>query len=172
MTTATEKPCSKCGEVKPLSGYHRDAKTRDGHWAMCKVCVSVRDKAYYEANREGRLGQVRAYYAERWATDPEYRARMNAAKTRRRRMLANAKQEPYTRESIFQRDGWVCRICSESIDPTIRYTDDPGACATIDHVIPLSRGGDDTPANVQAAHGSCNYGKCDRVEDEDAEAAA
>ena len=204
MTTATptEKACTKCGVTKPLTAYYRDKARRDGHAAHCKVCASAsqkayreanaeriaaydkayheanaerilaRNKAYHEANAERIAARKKAYHAERLATDAEYRARRKAVHTRRRRLLANAKSEPYLRDEIFARDGWVCGICDEPIDPQVQWPDP--ACATIDHIVPLSRGGDDTPANVQAAHGSCNYGKCDRVarEDEDLGVAA
>jgi 5-methylcytosine-specific restriction endonuclease McrA len=33
---------------------------------------------------------------------------------------------------------------------------------TIDHVIPLSKGGEHSPLNVQAAHATCNYSKGNR----------
>lgn len=36
--------------------------------------------------------------------------------------------------------------------------------ATIDHVIPLSRGGEHLPANVQAACLRCNSAKHDRLD--------
>ncbi|MBB1057848.1 HNH endonuclease [Dietzia sp. B19] len=168
------KTCTGCGETKPITDYHRDSDKKDGYNPRCKACALARTKAYREANREAILAHRKNYHAEKWATDAEYREQCYAAHRRRRRMLASAKQEPYTRELIFARDGWVCGICSESIDPRMRYQDDPSTCATIDHIVPLSRGGDDTPANVQAAHGSCNYRKCNRVEheDEDLEVAA
>lgn len=34
---------------------------------------------------------------------------------------------------------------------------------TLDHIIPLSKGGTHTWDNVQLAHMSCNAGKCDRL---------
>lgn len=181
--TPTEKTCTGCGETKPYTEYHRNASSKDGLRSRCKACQSARRKAYYAANREAALACRKAYYeanrerylarhAERWETDPEYRARRKAATTRYHRLLASAKQEPYTRESIFARDGWTCGLCGEPIDRDLRAPD-PGS-PSIDHVIPLSRGGDDTPANVQAAHFGCNSGKCNRVahEDEDLEVAA
>ena len=114
--------------------------------------------AYYEANRE----EIAARRAEKWANDPEYRARFHAAEIRRKRLLANAKSEPYLRESIFERDGWKCGLCDEPIDPELKWPDTRSP--SIDHVIPLSLGGDDTPANVQAAHLTCNVSKGNRVE--------
>ena len=123
------------------------------------------DKAYYEANREEILVAAKAYHAEKWANDPEYRERQAAKATRRRRLLAAAKQEFYLREDIFERDGWTCQLCQEPIDPELRHPD--SGFASIDHILPLSLGGDDIPANVQAAHLGCNLSKHNRVKLED-----
>ena len=190
------KTCTKCRESKPLEQFSRNSRTKDGYRSSCKLCQADYQKKWREANREKLAAQKKAYYEanrakaldcnrawreankERYAArkkeylkayrqTAEGRAKRRAAQTRYYRLLAEAKSEPYLREEIFERDGWVCQLCDEPIDPTIRYEDDPGECATIDHVVPLSLGGDDTPANVQAAHGSCNYGKCNRVEVEE-----
>ena len=36
---------------------------------------------------------------------------------------------------------------------------------SVDHVVPLSRGGDDTLANVKLSHLTCNLSKGNRVEE-------
>ena len=174
------KVCKKCGENKPLSEYHKKKQSKDGHESACKVCRNAERKAYYEANREKVTAQQKAYYeanreeilvankayhAEKYANDPEYRAQRNAAAIRRKRLLASAVQEPYLREDIFERDNWTCGLCDEPIDPELRFPDSDSA--SIDHIIPISHGGDDTPDNVQAAHLSCNLSKGNRVELED-----
>lgn len=58
------------------------------------------------------------------------------------------------REWILHRDQWICGLCGGSIAP-----DDE---VHIDHIIPWSKGGPDTPDNLQAAHGFCNRSKRDR----------
>ncbi|GLB62657.1 hypothetical protein NCCP2495_05350 [Dietzia sp. NCCP-2495] len=123
--------------------------------------VRARDRAYYETHRKKKLDTRKANHKRRWEADPEYRAKRNADSVRRRRMLSAAKQEPYTRESIFERDQWVCQLCDEPIDPGAAWPD-PGT-PSIDHVVPLSLGGDDTPRNTQAAHMGCNSSKGNRI---------
>ena len=52
------------------------------------------------------------------------------------------------RRQILERDGFVCRLCGL-----------PGA-TSVDHRTPLCEGGHPTdPANLQAAHLSCNVRK-------------
>lgn len=64
------------------------------------------------------------------------------------------------RLEIFERDNWICGICEEPVDqhaPNLRDA------ASLDHIIPMSRGGDHLPGNVQLAHFGCNCGKRDRM---------
>lgn len=51
------------------------------------------------------------------------------------------------RRLVLERDGWTCRYCGRPAQ-------------TVDHVEPVSRGGDPLdPENCVAACGSCNYSK-------------
>jgi 5-methylcytosine-specific restriction endonuclease McrA len=62
--------------------------------------------------------------------------------------------------AIYERDAWVCGICDLAVEPAERFPS-PGA-ATIDHVIPVSRGGLHAAENVQCAHFYCNSVKGNR----------
>lgn len=126
-------------------------------------------KVYQAENRDQIAVYQKAYHAEKWANDPKYRDRMYASTARRQRLLAAAKQEPYLREDVFERDNWTCQLCQEPIDSELKWPDRHSP--SIDHILPVSHGGDDTPANVQAAHLGCNIGKGNRVELEDLQAA-
>lgn len=61
---------------------------------------------------------------------------------------------PFTAATVFERDRWVCGICGKPVDPELMHPD-PGS-ASVDHVIPLSRGGKHTLANARCAHLRCN----------------
>ncbi len=55
---------------------------------------------------------------------------------------------------IYKRDGWRCQICGKLID---RKKKCPHPLSpSLDHIIPLSRGGDHVEKNLQAAHLRCN----------------
>jgi 5-methylcytosine-specific restriction endonuclease McrA len=80
----------------------------------------------------------------------------------RRRGPVAPRAEPYTDREIFERDGWRCQLAtclalSRRIDPARSRRHQWGA--TIDHIIPLSLGGADEPANVVTAHNRCNRDK-------------
>lgn len=69
------------------------------------------------------------------------------------------------RVGVLDRDGWVCQRCRRVL---VRGTGGgvPTAhAATVDHVIPVVRGGWDDPGNLQALCLACNVWKGDRVMD-------
>ena len=101
--------------------------------------------------------------------DPTYFARWNQAhpeagqrsvRARRARKLAIA-SEPYTTSEIGDRDDWRCLLCGKPVSKAIRFPD--GGAPSVDHIVPLSRGGTDLRSNVQLAHLRCNLSKHNRT---------
>lgn len=76
---------------------------------------------------------------------------------RRRAALQAVASERYTLTEIAERDEHLCQLCCTSVDMSL-VVPDLGA-PTIDHVVSLFHGGDDTRANVQLAHFGCNSRK-------------
>ncbi|MGP3775472.1 HNH endonuclease [Streptomyces sp. SDT5-1] len=85
---------------------------------------------------------------------------------RRRARLLQVVVESFSHQSIFERDGWVCQLCGETVSPGAKWPDPKSA--SLDHVIPLARQGDHTRANVQLAHLVCNLRKADKLLDDSA----
>ena len=50
---------------------------------------------------------------------------------------------------------WVCWLCEESVDPSLSGTGSEWR-ASLDHVVPRSKGGSNDPANLKLAHVWCN----------------
>lgn len=46
-----EKKCTKCDQVKPLSEYHKDKRSSDGHYSHCKDCHYKLTHAYEQTDR-------------------------------------------------------------------------------------------------------------------------
>jgi hypothetical protein len=43
----SEKPCTKCSEVKPLEDFNVDSRNRDGRRAVCRTCRYARQRDAY-----------------------------------------------------------------------------------------------------------------------------
>lgn len=97
-----------------------------------------------------KLQRVVARQRERYNTDPEYQARVKARKIRRKHALHRTQVEPVNRELVAARDRWLCSICGGEVT---RKT------WSLDHVVPLTKGGHHTYANVALAHRRCNSSK-------------
>ena len=85
----------------------------------------------------------------------------NHAATARARNLGATTIHQFDREQVFQRDDWTCQICLIRCSSPSPYE---RTSATVDHIIPLSAGGQHTLANAQTACLSCNSRKQDAVE--------
>lgn len=70
--------------------------------------------------------------------------------------------EDVNKFDVFVRDGWMCGICLEPVDPELMYPDPMSA--SLDHVMPLSRGGGHLESNAQCSHLACNVQKGARVD--------
>lgn len=64
------------------------------------------------------------------------------------------------RLSVFERDGGICKLCGRKVDLTLRAPHPESM--TLDHILPLSKGGSNDLANVQLAHYRCNSLRQDR----------
>lgn len=82
------------------------------------------------------------------------------SKDRRRARKKNAYVANVYRKRVYESDGYRCHLCNRRTDPT-KQVPHPMA-PTIDHVIPLARGGAHEPSNCRTACFMCNSLKSDR----------
>ena len=68
--------------------------------------------------------------------------------------------EDVDRLVLADRDSWICGICCAIINQELSWPD-PGSLS-VDHTLPLSKGGEHSYSNTQAAHLVCNISKGNR----------
>lgn len=131
-----------------------------------RICALEECDVWFFPNRRGvrccseRHGQ-RLYNREsradgRQVNEWNDRRRNNAQARRARHAGRFAKSAVYL-AVLLERDGAACGICGELIDMTLKYPDPMSR--SVDHVVPLARGGDHAPENCQLAHLTCNVKK-------------
>lgn len=110
--------------------------------------AQAQDRARWVGRRE----EKQAYDAIYRATHPDL---AQAWVHQRRARLKGTERESFSLLNVIARDGWRGAICQVVVDATAR-----GRWGmTLDHIVPLSRGGPHTLANSQLAHRSCNSRK-------------
>lgn len=67
----------------------------------------------------------------------------------------------YLRTEICERDGWICQICKKPVERNAHH---PNPLApSLDHIIPVSKGGSSDPSNLQLTHLVCNLKRGNRA---------
>lgn len=130
-----------------------------------KEKMKIRSKAYYLANKEKINKRTKVYrlvhkeeariYGSTYRREHPEACRLYERK--HRALKYGVSHESYTDIYVFERDNWICDICGQKINKRLKYPDPRSS--SIDHIIPLSKGGSDNPLNLQAAHLRCNPGK-------------
>lgn len=160
--------CYGCKEDKPQEDFY-PAKGRGERRPIsgkCKQCISairkaklLNDPAYkerekarqkrFEENNPGRQYEL----TRRWKKEnpDKNRAQNNRVRSRRDALIRGANRvEAIGLEDVYLRDNGICKLCGHPCDREH---------ASIDHRLPLSKGGDHIWDNVQLAHRKCNSEK-------------
>ena len=99
-------------------------------------------------------------YEPRWnqrACSPACRRRLNAQRKHLRRRGLRGGQVSISIRELYLRDRATCALCGKRVSLTYQAPD--RRSATIDHIVPVSKGGQHVPENVQLAHYGCNSAK-------------
>jgi 5-methylcytosine-specific restriction endonuclease McrA len=140
------KLCRRCGQTKTIESFGRHKVTpkyRDGRQSWCKPCAAT----YFREYRARELEKVKAK-EQAWAKRNPHKV-LEKSHRRRNRRLGNGIYLILDRE-LRQLLSSPCRSCGSRQN------------ATIDHVIPICRGGRHSIGNLQTLCGSCNSSKNDK----------
>lgn len=171
-----KKECPKCGIIKARDKFRFDERSSNGLSNYCRECIQ-KSGTRGRALVSGELSQREIREIDIWrriealgfAGDKLFYKRVvdgdadRRAGRKRRALKFGAYHEPYTELEILERWGTDCHVCGGAID--FHAKRGPYATAStedslhVEHLIPLSEGGDDTLDNVRPSHGKCNYRK-------------
>lgn len=96
----------------------------------------------------------RTYCSDECCLRSARRTARKARKAKQRKVTT----EPVNPTKVFDRDGWRCQLCKTKTPRRLRGTYHPRA-PELDHIIPLSQGGEHSYRNTQCACRHCNAGK-------------
>ena len=143
--------CIECGATFTVRRAIREGETLTCPADRCQKARAARvAKEWQQAYRSTHGKSYTSRYSDK---------RRTYGKARRARM-AGVPTESFSDDEIYERDDWTCQLCGRPVDPTLRWPHP--MYKSLDHRVPISRGGSHTRDNVQLAHLSCNSRKGDR----------
>jgi hypothetical protein len=157
--------CTHCGSLKvtlrPLKAKFCSSKCKNKHaykksvsqgwrkkptsgWAECLYCG---ERKWHSKHAS------KMFCSNRCSKKHRHRVR-------ELRVKCGKKDMALTLPKLIKRDGWACRFCGIKCQMPIgfNFPDE----ATIDHVVPISKGGSHAWDNVQLLCRECNTAKCDK----------
>lgn len=154
------KTCSKCGEAKPVAGFSKDSRKRDGLCSQCKACDRIANAAWSKANPERKKAKNAKWYADNPERMKELKANWQADNPEARRV---SRQNRRARK----RDGGG-KLSNGLPDRLIKLQRGKCACGCkqplgddyhLDHIMPIALGGTNTDDNMQLLRATCNLQK-------------
>lgn len=154
--------------------YYEDNKNQ-----ILKICKEYREenkdriselkKDWAKRNKERKLEQEKRWrenneeqnieMKKKWYRKNRDRVYSNILK--RRSIKHNVYFKGVRRKELLDRDNWTCQCCGIKVhDEKINNP----TKANIDHIIPISKGGDSTPENLQVLCRTCNLSKNDKTD--------
>lgn len=181
------KTCTKCNETKPLTGFYKEAKARDGLKSQCKSCINASNAKYQTDNPDkcntykvkwklSNPHKVKAgnakYYIDnkdkcdaanaKWRSDNHKKHKASIAKW----WEGNPKARRIYKHNRRARS--VGKLSKGLADKLFKLQRGKCACGCkkllgdnfhIDHIMPLALGGTNTDNNIQLLRSTCNNQK-------------
>ena len=139
----------------------REQRHRENVDSLTKTCTVDGCERPLRAKGECNMHYRRTLRAAGKLKDPWSPRRKRNWHIRRARLAGAENSESFTLADIIERDGNECQGCHLPVDLTLVWPDQMSK--SIDHRLPISRGGEHVLANAQLMHVRCNSSKGNRV---------
>ena len=167
------RTCNGCGDRLPLTDFDHDETAAHGRRSQCSPCRGAKVKQWYQDNQERQLERARARQSRdgdkiragdmlRYERNREARIALATVHghLRRSRLAEAVTERGISVKALRAIHGDICPYCKVGMTFLAgrghEYT--PGK-ATVEHIVPLSRGGDHTFANTMLCCWRCNIRK-------------
>lgn len=169
VISSGRKACTSCGCELPLSEFWKDESRPIGVKSWCKSCMRTARREWGAENRESLAEKSRAVKGSRSLQqkerDREVTAewkRRNPEKVRdhnhrRRALKAGTAYGTIDLDALWDSCGGACPDCGIAISREAAWLDP--RFASVDHIIPLSRGGIHAQGNLRYTCLPCNLRK-------------
>ena len=155
------KTCTKCKIEKDIKEFAKDRSKPSGLRPSCKLCKSKQDKIYRNKNKQ-KIAENKAIYAKNnhirisqykrnWEllNRDRLRHRIRNACHKRRVLLQNSTLTAAAYDNWVTQQEKICTYCAIRCTKTFH----------VDHIIPLSKGGEHALDNLTIACKKCNQSK-------------
>lgn len=156
--------CARCGTA--LTGnqlkFCSTICTMRAYWKVpnSRECKGCGEPFELKGKSEVCSKECAAIRDQRWKSDPRTIEEKRKRGSKRRAIQRGVQYEDFYHSEIFRRDRWICQICLTPVDRSKTFPHH--LSPSIDHIIPLCKGGPHRRSNVQCAHWICNIRKSRR----------
>lgn len=158
------KTCMKCSKALPLESFRRNCKSKDGRQGSCRTCANERDRIYSLLHKENKAVYDKIYRAEnpervtalKRSWNKKNREKENARKaiwkkahpenTRANDQLRRARKLGATVEPIPNN---IMAILIAFYGNKCMFPDCKKKNLSLDHIVPLAKGGTHGVSNFQ-----------------------
>lgn len=152
------KVCTKCNQAKPDSVFALSNLTKSGLSSRCRLCETERSKIRYQKIKDEAIKKAKLYRKNNHSLRLEIERRCRIKNKEKYRPSRNARQS--IRNRIIQGKNYII------LDKELKkiYNSPCFNCGSIenqsiDHIIPLSRGGSHSIGNIMTLCLKCNITK-------------
>jgi len=168
IARSAARSCERCSaDFQPIYRNQRFcglACASTGRFKYAATCSEANCGKKHYCKGLCRTHYNRKYFPDsqkRWPGDLEARRKALRAKTQRRRAATKGVLvENVDRDVVGERDSWRCGVCRRKISRVLVYPHPRSA--SLDHVIPLSHGGEHSYVNTRITHLECNTRRSNR----------